>query len=416
MQKSLLTFNVHVGHYSSDDHLVKTLNALQPTSVFFYLDNPEQMRRVNLVRDRIPSDTLAFLRFFVPPPSPAERDGLEGKFHLPGNDDGWVLSPRTFHERYMGSSNATTIINLLNEPDGNSNEKALHRYTDQAIYWPGRKPGSRILGVNFATGHPARIKEDVPFGEEWHPKHDPLLTLFSMNRHRDVLGFHEYLPGEGYRVGRLMAAYRRCQTLGIPYFKSYVSEGPTYDNAFDGTGKDSFRSRGISGRQLADDVVAVTKSQYLDLAKEGHFLGAAMFCWGNSGGWGGFDLQGDPDKDEFLRRLIEITPRFEVKPPAPIVVTPPAPEPAPAPEPPKPVEPAPAPSLWQPRTLTKRVRGGWVNLRQRPNASNRSTVLVKINDGEQVLYNPADSFIGWAKVRYQDREGFVSLSVCRLVK
>lgn len=302
--QSLIGFNAHLPYIRDWALFINRMQALNPALMVAYIDNMNDAPLVTRLQAIIP-DTLIVARLYHP---------QDGAFHLKRADGAeWVASPVDTINWLQDLGNGGQFISLLNEPGTGENTLRLTTWLrDCMAIASGR--GKRLAVANFSTGTPA-----IENGQ-WVEAFDALLRSISGTEH--ALCVHEYLPGEPYRVGRLLTALKRCEKLNIAPPQIFVTEFgvDTEGGIFSG-----YRSRGWAGDVYAGALCEVARRVYLPLAQSGVFGGAAVFSYGNSGGWEAFDVEGD---QAFFDALMKLTPRYKaivpVKPPPAPVAPPPS--------------------------------------------------------------------------------------------
>lgn len=297
--QSLIGMNAHLPYLRDWSLFIARMQALNPALMVGYIDNMNDAKLITRLREALPSAAIV-ARLYHP---------QDGAFHLKRADGAeWVASPSDTINWLQVLGDGGQFISLLNEPGTAENTLRLTTWLrDCMAIASGR--GKRLAVANFSTGTPA-----IENGQ-WAEAFDPLLRSISGTDH--ALGVHEYLPGEPYRVGRLNAALKRCEKLNIAPPQIFVTE---FGVDTDGGVTSGYKSRGWAGDVYANMLCDTARRFYLPLAQAGIFGGAAVFSYGNSGGWEAFDVEGDP---AFFHTLQVNTPRYKAivpvkPPPAPV--------------------------------------------------------------------------------------------------
>lgn len=293
--QSLIGMNAHLPYIRDWQRFIARMQALNPALMVGYIDNLNDAKLITRLRESLPNATIV-ARLYHP---------QDGAFHLKRADGAeWVASPADTINWLQVLGDGGQYISLLNEPGTAENTLRLTTWLrDCMAIASGR--GKRLAVANFSTGTPA-----IENGQ-WVEAFDPLLRAISGTNH--ALCVHEYLPGELYRVGRLLTALKRCEKLNITPPQIFVTE---FGVDTDGGKESGYRSRGWTGEAYANMLCDMARRMYLPLAQSGVLGGAAVFSYGNSGGWEAFDVEND---QAFFDTLMKSTPRYKaivpVKPP-----------------------------------------------------------------------------------------------------
>ena len=325
-------FNVHLRYMKDYGKFMQRMTALQPAVLTVMVDDQEpgkedQTVYIKALADALPK-TLIVARV---------KHRMDGGYHTKPRTvpDYWVASPTNFLNKWghLGRDNMT--LYALNEPSGKVNDAET---IDRLVRWcvevmgEAAKRGISLTLPNFGTGLP-----DLGLTGQWDYTFDPILKSLSQYRQLHYIGLHEYLPGEPYRVGRLMFMMGRCQTLNIEPPKIIITEFGVDD---DGSGdkRNGYKSRGWSGDFYMRTLADTYKRTYSSFVGSGKIVGTCLFSYGNSGGWDSFDVENDQSFFDTLQTLVN---SGGLTPTKPIPVQPPEtpkPEPAKPTEPPAPVE------------------------------------------------------------------------------
>lgn len=253
--------------------------------------------------------------------------------HNPDNRE-YVASPVDFLNKWghLGRNNMT--LYALNEPlaseqTTDADVQKLIKWCTEVIELAVQRGISVTIG-NFGMGQPALNKSL----NEWDSRFDPLLILLSKYRDHVFAGLHEYGPEEPFHWGRILFMLARCKKMGIQPPRVVISEfgvDATTDK------RNGYKARGWSGDFYVRQMVDVYKNVYMPLVDQGIVKGTCLFSYGNSGGWGSFDVEGDKP---FFDTLETVIGSGGLKPTRPI---PPITTPDPTPEPPPPIVTPPAP-------------------------------------------------------------------------
>lgn len=297
--QSIIGMNAHLPYIKDWGQFHARMQALNPALVVAYIDNLNDAHLITRLQAIIPN-TLIVARLYHP---------QDGAFHLPRTDGAeWVAAPADTINWLSVLAGNGRVLSLLNEPGTTADVARLCKWISETLKVAAARGIVCCVG-NFSTGTPPII------GSQWDMSFDDILRAVADTPH--YLGLHEYLPGETYRVGRLLAALKRCEKLNIPPPRIFVTE---FGVDTDGGTTSGYRSRGWTGQTYASVLCEVAQRVYLPLAQSGVFGGAAVFSYGNSGGWEAFDVEGD---EAFFDTLIKLTPRYKAivpvkPPPAPV--------------------------------------------------------------------------------------------------
>lgn len=325
-------FNVHLRYMKDYGKFLRRMNDLNPAVLTVMVDdNPggkeDQTVYIKALAASLPK-TLIVARV---------KHKMDGGYHTKpvGDPRYWVASPTDFLNKWGDLGRGNMTLYSLNEPNGKVPDV---EHKDRLVRWccetmdEAAKRGISLTLPNFGTGLP-----DLGLTSEWDATFDPILIALSKYRDQHYIGLHEYLPGEPYRVGRLLFMLARCQTLNIPPPKIIITELGV-DNDVSADTRNGYKSRNWSGDYYMRALAATYKHTYSSLVGSGKLIGTCAFCYGNSGGWESFDVEDDQVFFDTLQALINSGGLTPTKP-IPIIVPPPAP---PTVEPPLPPAPPPA--------------------------------------------------------------------------
>jgi hypothetical protein len=257
------------------------------------------------------------------------KHDLDGGFHTKPQTDPrrWVADPDDFLNKWGHLGKRNMSLYALNEPDdgidddGKVDPEKVKRLNEWCVAVM-EKAAARDISVtiaNFGTGIPAEVTR------QWHFAFDPILCCLSKYRDLHLLGLHEYLPDEVFRVGRFRFMLSRCKELGIPPPRVIITE---HGVDTDGGPRNGYRSRGWSGAQYGDILLDVYQRIYRPFVESGVIAGLCVFSYGNSGGWESFDVESDKDFKDKLLAAPEIVVKADPPSPQP-PSTPPDPDPVP---------------------------------------------------------------------------------------
>lgn len=297
--QSLIGMNAHLPYIKNWAQFHTRMQALNPAMVVAYIDNLNDANLITRLQAIVP-DTLIVSRLYHP---------QDGAFHLKRADGAeWVASPPDTVNWLSLIAGSGRALSLLNEPGTTADVGRLCKWVIDTLKVASARGIVCCVG-NFSTGTPPLA------GNEWDMGFDDILRAVSGTPH--YLGLHEYLPGETYRIGRLAMAIRRAESIGVKPPKILITE---YGVDTDGGKESGYKTRGWTGEYYATMLCDVAQRVYLPLANTGLVHGAAVFSYGNSGGWEAFDVEGDA---AFFDALYTNAPRYKAiapvqPPPAPI--------------------------------------------------------------------------------------------------
>lgn len=243
------------------------------------------------------------------------------------NDEGKLfqtLTPQQCFELYKNTPKGL-IRNILNEPDGYGDLKALAHWLAQVMDLFGNA-GIPIAVPNFGEGHPdvdrlADLEELWKALDKWHSLHS-----YSTHEYGSHLGMTFNVGGKfdmfPWRVGRF-------ETFIVPWLLKHGHKIPNViitefgcDSAHDGTDKRGWKTC-WSEKQYFDEIQgAIAKVYY-----QPHYAGLCLFSYGNTGrqftenDWVTFDLSQAADFKKLLEAHAQ-QPVIATEPP--VVATQPA--------------------------------------------------------------------------------------------
>lgn len=315
-------FNIHLRYVKDIGKLHERMAALKPSvCVVMVDDNPppkeDQTVYVKEFADRYPN-TLIVGRV---------KHDHDAGYHLPPPNDPqnrpYIASPNDFLNKWGHLGRGNMTLYALNEPL--ASEKTSNSDVEKLLLWcittvsEAVRRGISVTIGNFGMGQPA-LNSGL---NEWDARFDPLLILLSKHRDSVFLGIHEYGPEEPYQWGRILFMLARCRKLNILPPRCIISEfgvDATTDK------RNGYKARGWSGDFYMRQMIDVYKHVYMPLVDQGILKGTCLFSYGNSGGWGSFDIE---DDKAFFDTLITVIGSGSLKPtrPLPPVVEPPPPPP-----------------------------------------------------------------------------------------
>jgi hypothetical protein len=267
-----MSLNAHLG-YANTSELLKTIVRLKPATVLAYLDNKSHAWILQEIEKVNPQGKLVVRMF--------HRD--DNRFHHPGSDGGYVMSPQTFLREHSWMQNGNRRwIQAMNEPNG------YDSYVPRLNMWFSElmNLSTYPLAVfNFGVGHP----QDQ--GTQWTSAFDQSIKTLNRFRNRDIASFHEYGPGVVFRIGRYRQFMKRCETLGISPIPFVITEHGA-DSEFSGDPLNGWKSRRWSQQRYFDELMYWYNSYYKREVVNGLCKGLHIFSYGNSGGWENFDIEG----------------------------------------------------------------------------------------------------------------------------
>jgi len=306
-------FNIHLRYVKDIGKLHERMRALNPSvCVVMVDDNPppkeDQTIYIREFAARYPQ-TLIVAR--------VKHDHDAGYHKPPVNDPEnrpYVASPTDFINKWghLGRNNMT--LYALNEPL--ASEKISDAEVATLIKWGSEvvelavKQGVSVTIYNFGMGQPALNSTAT----EWDKRFDPLLIQLSKYRDTIFLGLHEYGPDERYHWGRLEFMLARCAALKIPPPKVVITEfgvDATTDK------RNGYKARGWSGDLYMRKLVDIYSRLYMSLVDQGIVKGTCLFSYGNSGGWGSFDVEDDQSFFDTLNAATTTGDMKSTKPPPP---------------------------------------------------------------------------------------------------
>ena len=296
--QSVIGMNAHLSYIKDWGQFHARMQALNPALVVAYIDNLNDAHLITRLQAIIPN-TLVVTRLYHP---------QDGGFHLPRTDGAeWVAAPADTINWLSVLAGNGRVLSLLNEPGTTADVARLSKWINETLKIAAARGIVCCVG-NFSTGTPPII------GSQWDMSFDDILRAVADTPH--YLGLHEYLPGETYRVGRLAMALKRAATIGVKLPKLLITE---YGVDTDGGKESGYHTRDWTGDYYATTLCDVARRNYLPLANAKVLYGAAVFSYGNSGGWEAFDVENDK---AFWDTLLRNAPRVSI---APAAVVPPAP-------------------------------------------------------------------------------------------
>jgi hypothetical protein len=322
-------FNVHLRYVQDIGKLHERMRFFKPSvCVVMADDNPppkeDQTVYIQEFAARYPQ-TLIVARV---------KHDHDAGYHMPPPNDPqkreYIASPIDFLNKWghLGRNNMT--LYALNEPlaseqTTDADVQKLIKWCTEVIELAVQRGISVTIG-NFGMGQPALNKQL----NEWDSRFDPLLILLSKYRDHVFAGLHEYGPEEPFHWGRILFMLARCKKLGIQPPRVVVSEfgvDATTDK------RNGYKARGWSGDFYVRQMVDVYKNVYMPLVDQGIVKGTCLFSYGNSGGWGSFDVEGDQSFFDTLTNVIGSGSLKPTRPIPPITVPDPPPDPVIVPPP-----------------------------------------------------------------------------------
>ena len=274
--RSPITLNVHLGSCNIGQ-LILDARALQVGALLLMIDNLNDAPKIAHVQAQLPG-VLIVARCWHPE---------DYRFHEPGGDEGWVLSPRHFLDFFGFLGREGRVLYVLNEPSGYSNTARLVDWLLEVVRL-ARTREIRICLANFATGHPASWQGR---DQEWDHEYDRLLVELHQSRYDGwvYLGLHEYGPGDNSRLGRFQQVAASCVRLGLRIPQIFVSEWGI-DTEYAGDPHNGWRTRAITDEEpeYFNYLIGRYNRFYASSIRAGSLIGLAIFCYGDSGGWGNY--------------------------------------------------------------------------------------------------------------------------------
>ena len=301
----LIGINAHLPYIQNWDKFIGRVQALNPASMTAIIDNLNDIGMIERLRMALPNATIV-ARLYHP---------QDGEFHMPRHDSSsYVAAPLDVINWLEELSIANQVINILNEPGTVENNPRLVAWLLEIMVIATKRFKNLCVG-NFSVGTPGDNGNSA-----WIAAFDLLLRGMENSNH--FLGLHEYLPGEPYRVGRLVWMVNRCKQIGVTPPRVIVTEYGI-DNPAQGDPRTGYKSWGLTGKEYALMLIDAAKRHYVPLAKEGVFHGANVYvCGHRDDRWKPFDIEHD---DDFWNTLIGFAPRHKsvvpVKPP-PLAIAP----------------------------------------------------------------------------------------------
>ncbi len=300
--------NAHLGYIKDWPKFIERMRRLNPAVILAYIDDMAQDAKIYELKSALP-DTKVIARIkedkFL-----TANNLSDGGFHLEGGDGGYRMSPASFLNRYGRLGQGGLVLYALNEANGYGDEARLVTWVLELIDLADARNISLCL-INFATGHPAERDDQWMHrkeGENSGATFDPILIRLA-NSNTHFMGLHEYLPGEGWRVGRLWKMVRRCRALGINTPRCIITEWGVDATHGEKSGPNGYRSRGWTSIVYFSALNNIYFAWLKALVDSGILLGMCIFSYGNSGGWVAFDIENDKDFNELM---ITQAPRIEV--------------------------------------------------------------------------------------------------------
>lgn len=102
------------------------------------------------------------------------------RFHMPGTDEGWIMSPGTFLAKYGWLGRNGRTLQVMNEPNGYSDIEALVAWTCEVIRLASATNVSLTI-MNLGVGHP-NITNPAGVLEQWDARFEPVLRLLAQYR------------------------------------------------------------------------------------------------------------------------------------------------------------------------------------------------------------------------------------------
>lgn len=281
-----MSLNVHLG-YANTSKALETIARLKPATVLAYMDSKSHAWILQEIEKINPQGRIV-VRLF-------HRDDY--RFHHPGSDGGYIMSPQTFLREHSSLQNGNRRwIQVMNEPSGyDSNAPALDRWLTEVM----NLSPYPLAVYNFGTGHP---KDSYGM---WASNFDASLRTLHKYRDKHIASFHEYGPGLTYRIGRYKQFFARLDFLGLSRLPFVITEHGV-DAAFDGDPLNGWKSRGWSEQEYFNQLMSWYNSFYKAEVRAGLCKGLHIFSFGNSGGWQNFDIEG---ADTLINLLVSQGPK-----------------------------------------------------------------------------------------------------------
>lgn len=226
------------------------------------------------------------------------------------------LSPQQVFNDYKNTPKGL-IRNILNEPDGYGDLKALAHWCSEVMDLFGNA-GIPIVLPNFGEGHPdvdrlADLEELWRAFDKWHSLH-----YHGTHEYGSHLGMLHNTGGQfdmfPWRVGRF-------ETFVMTYLQKNGHKVPGViltefgcDSAHDSTNYRGWKTCWVDKQYFGEIQAAIGK-----VYNQPHYVGLCLFSWGNSGrqftesDWATFDLAGASE----FQALLEAYAGTQAKPVAP---------------------------------------------------------------------------------------------------
>jgi hypothetical protein len=310
--RALFGINIAIGYAREWGKLLDRVRGSRPSVLVCHVDKADQVARAAELRAAAGPDCVMILRTW---------HTKEKEFHWRdvAQNRRYVVEPVDYLNDWMFAVEQGFVLQPLCDIDGSAEPQRAYEWCREIIQ-TARMLGLRqkVLALpSYAVGNPPLWGS--PGWTEWHTK---LLQLISANRDLVYYCANEYGPGAD-RIGRIRKTLvEPCQALGLELPECILSE-----NGVD-AGADAlqhFRSRNWAPKFYGQWLAGEAHSWYVPLIADHRLkLRVAVFVWGDSGGFEGFNVEQEP---EFWQGLDENQPLIDYG----LLALPPDPPPPPPP-------------------------------------------------------------------------------------
>lgn len=368
--QSAFSLNVGLNYLKDKGKTLDRLRRLNPAYVFVRVLSLNDYAAVREFDAALP-DTRVIVRVY---------DGDDAQFHMPGDDNGSILSPQSVIDQWGKFGHDGLILALQNEPDGYG-AQSLGRINDwvTSIAPIASRTQTHILVYGFAVGHPAEVTFPEGDGFMWRSSLHESLKMVA--HHHDFVGIHvhEYLPSRepDRTVGRMNDLLNAYAYLGLAPPDIFVTEFGADDVGSDGL--NGYKSRGWSGAEYANRCIQVYREKYDYLVRAGYLKAICIFTEGENPKWENWNVEQD---DGFHNELDRQRSTFALPQSA-------------------------APEIdWQWGEAAP--NGPYnVNVRDHP-ATSGSTVITRLTGATRVQWAHYND--DWAHIRISGKAGFISIA------
>lgn len=264
---------------------------IQPSVAVVTLNNLNDAGRIFEAQQRL-KGTLVIARYIISVNQNNQTIELDGGLHTEPkaeNDPNYYLvSPENTLNLLKPLARDGAVLYWANEPSGEEDALTIARLVEHTVegIQLADEQGLSLCLLNWGVGHPLLAKNN----SELDPRLDDILLAINEAKGKHYWGLHMYAPAD--TLLRLVALEGSCTRLGIPLPRTIITEFGF--DTHNGSRESGYKSREMSGLQLADYTIEVVKNKYRRYVENGTLMGLAAFCEGGDPRWASFNFGNDP--------------------------------------------------------------------------------------------------------------------------